>query len=167
MEIEIKPIPRYQMIFAFTLFSLLSLPGVIFWCYFFLTDYFNHVEPSFLRDSMTPLILQFQGLPSEIINTVGVVLSAFLATIALRPQQLKFTTAQLSAIALLIFVTFVNLLVVIFYPASDPRYGNIIINGELLLPKLINASNDMYKLTLSYILIIVGLQSQMERNNDQ
>lgn len=160
-----KPINKYQSYFAFIIFTLLAIPGTLFWLYFLNTDLFNGAESDLLRDSLTPAIISFKGLPAEIINTLGIAVSAFLATVTLRPQQENFTRIQLSAIALLATVTLINLAVIVFFDPVDTNYALYIADGEVLLPKLINAANDTYKVTFSYILIIFGLQSQVEKNN--
>lgn len=164
--VTLKPVPRYQLFIAFAAFFLLALPGFLFWCYVFSTNFFTEIEPDFLSNRITPIVIQFRGLPAEIMNTLGIVVSAFLAATALRPQQRSYTATQISAIILLLVVTLTNLLVVVFFDINSPTYENVLLDGQVLLPKLINASNEMYKTSLSYILIIVGLQSQVGTRNE-
>jgi len=160
-----KPINKYHCYFAYLIFILLGIPGVLFWIYFVNTDAFQGAESDLLRDLLTPAIVSFKGLPAEIINTLGIALSAFLASVTFSPQQLSFTRTQLSAIVILISVTLINVSVIVFFDEVDPEYKLYIADGELLLPKLINAANDIYKVTFSYILIIFGLQSRVEKSS--
>lgn len=164
---KVKAINPLFKKFALLAFSFTALPALIFYWYYIGSDLFIADEPEVLITLVTPLIIQFSGIPSEAVTTMAIVIPAWLSAVALSPEQETLTRVQKVAIAMLIFSILLNLSVVIFFSGLDNVFWREnLVDGDLFIPKVIQGADMMYKAAFAYLLFIWGLQNQVENKNE-
>jgi hypothetical protein len=149
-------------------FFFMAMPGLLFWLYFFNSGFFINEESHWLIYYVTPIIAGFEGLKGEAAATFSVIVPALLSAIAITPQQDKLSWPQVISLFVLTISVITNITVVIFFGQHEPVYfGEALIKGEVIGPKLVVGADLMFKSSIAYFLFIVGLQSQVEKSHVQ